>query len=485
MINLLKVLPFLLVSVSFSVSASPIDASTLVKINRRTGAYEGLTTQGLHKLKELRDAIRTRHNLFESEFKGVTAIHHAATVARSFKGNMFLYGPPGGAKSGVIKWMFKGEDEPAFQMQLHQMMTEQAFIGGQNFEKAKLGEFEVNTKGSLADFKVALIDEAEKGNPSALAALLSLLNEREILAGNQVIKAVTETVFATSNANLPEIFRHFLENGQGSTAPAFLNRFQFKCFAYNWLPDCNQAALDARAQKARYLKAIGQAAPTAAKDEIFLTPPTLDWDALRLFTNVIVNPSPLFMVTFREFVNEMRVETNKAVRASEERHAMNSREEPFVYFPSCDYTERLRQQIPEVVLISAMIDFLLSDLANDNQIALETSKQLELGPLSLWRTYLIMTTVGPGEVRLVHNPEAENKIDVAFDFSIDESNARDEREQLLIRNLKDEQDRFRRILSKHLKNVQTRIKDSMRLTGTCDLADYEGFDYFELRALKQ
>jgi MoxR-like ATPase len=261
-------------------------------------------------------------------------MHHAATIARCAKANMFIYGPPGGAKSALVKWMFAGEDEPAFQMQLHQMMTDQAFIGGQYFEKAKLGEFEVNTKGSLADFKVALIDEAEKGNPAALSALLSLLNEREILAGNQVIKARTETVFATSNANLPEIFQHFVSNGQGSTAAAFLNRFQIKGMVYNWLSAEDQVVLDKRRQRSRYLSAVSKFSPNAKKDEVFVAAEKIDWDSLRLFADILISPSQLFMVSFREFMTEMRTETNRAVRESEEKHRNNRNAEPFIYFPS-------------------------------------------------------------------------------------------------------------------------------------------------------
>lgn len=505
----------------------------LVAIDPVSYSFEGITAAGLEKLKELRDALRTRNRMFQNTFKNLEAIGHAAHVARSFKGNMFLYGPPGGAKSALVHWIFDSESEPAFQIQMNQMMTEQAFVGGQNFEKAKLGEFELNTNGSLANFKVALIDEAEKGNPAALAALLSLLNERKILAGNQVIEAQTETVFATSNSNLPEIKQHFVESGQRSTADAFLNRFHFKCFVYNWLSVADQASLDERRQKARFLTAILEMQPKAQKDEVFLKTPFVDWQALRLFANTLMVPSNLFMVTFREFVNEMRTETNKAVRSSEERHKQNRYTEPFVYHPSCDYTERIRQQVPEIVLMSAMIDFLLSDLADDENIELETSKQIELGPLSLWRSYLMLTTVGQGTVGLVKEKsqkvtapkdglakdnngqeipaqkeglakdkdsqqaaekDGENKDDdaqriaIQFDIGIDESSARDEREQSLIRSLKDEQDRFRLLFAKKMTFLQERIKGTLPFVG--NLQEFQDFldnemGSFELRILNK
>ena len=187
--------------------------------------YGGLTAEGLEHLKSIRDALRQRSHLFNQNFLNLESMHHMVTVARAFKGNAFIYGPPGGAKSAVVKWIFSGEKNPAFQLQLHQMRTEQDFIGAQNLEEIKKGRVVYNTEGSLVDHECALIDEIEKGNPSALAALLSLLNEREVLLGKEVIKAKTETVFATSNSNLHEFFQQFLESGHRSTAPALLNRF--------------------------------------------------------------------------------------------------------------------------------------------------------------------------------------------------------------------------------------------------------------------
>ena len=432
----------------FSGLAQATDVKPLFKVKTvgSTYAYDGLTDEGVKVFKQLRDALRTRFQLFDNEFKSLRSTHHALTVARLFKGNAFLYGPPGGAKSVVVEWMFKGEQDPAFQLQLHQMMTEQAFVGGQNFEKAKEGVFEVNTKGSLADYKVALIDETEKGNPAALSALLSLLNERKIMAGNKVIEAKTETVFATSNANLPELQAQFVASGQGSTAPALLNRFQFKCFVYNWLSADNQAALDKRRDQKRFLSALGVVCPeAAAKNEVFLSPPKVDFEQLRLLANVMVETDSNFQVAYRNLAERMRSDTHKAVCESEQRHQKSRYDEPFVYFPSCDYTERLRQQIPQVILYSAFIDFLLSDLADDKNLALTTQKPLVLGPLSLWRAYLVMTTVGPGDVKLAFNEagDAASKIDLDFNLTVDENSVRDHREGQLVKNIKTEQERFK------------------------------------------
>jgi MoxR-like ATPase len=477
MLNKVQVLVVL-----FVVGISSLNAHSAIGIKRNAAReFAGFNQEGLEKLKEVRDAVRERFKIFNNEFRSLGALHHQATVARITKYNIYMYGPPGGAKSGVAGWMIKGESEPAFELQLNQMMTEQAFIGGQNFEKAKQGEFEINTKGSAADFKVVLIDEAEKGNPAALAALLSLLNEREILAGNQKIKAKTETVASTSNANLPELFMHFLTTGQSTTAAAFLNRFQLKAMVYNWLSLEDQKFLDKRQEERRQAEAMRMFDPDLDSHELFVAQPVVDWPALRQFIGILIRPNTEFQIELRNIMNDMRAATNKAVRESE--LAFKARREDFVYFPSFDYTERLRQQVPSVIYASLMIDFLLSDLANDDNLERNTNRSIELGPLSLWRAALMLTTVGPGDMRLVYNDAVEQAINIEFG-AIDEANLRDEREKQLVQNLKNEQTRFRDVFLTHIKGVQASIAKSTAIGRNSDLL-VDRFDVLELLLLKK
>lgn len=480
----------------------------LAKIDLKSFEYQGLTKDGVEALKAARDTLRERVRLFDNELRNLTTLHHAGIVARLFKGNMFLYGPPGGAKSAFVNWLMTGEGvgdgKSTFKLQLHQMMTEQAFVGGQNFEAAKQGRFETVTEGALVEYAVALIDEMEKGNPSALSALLSLLNEREVLAGNKIIKARLETLFATSNANLPEIFQQFLENGQGSTAAALLNRFQFKAFVYNWLSPQDQAVLDQRKQRMRYLKALAEAVPDVLKDQVFLKPKVLDWSAMRQLAQIMFEPSPLFMTVFREFTNDMRTQTNRAIKESEERQKASPMDEPFVYFPSADYTERLRQQIPEIIIQSAFVDFLLSPLADDKNLEQMTQKQILLQPDSIWRAYLVMTTIGPGNAKLKldkspaqtgteQQPNSDEsdtqtgngyQLDIDFDWSIDANNARDKREELLIQNLRAEQERFRSTFLDRISKIQGDFELSARHPPNHGSFDFDsGEDSFELRLM--
>lgn len=213
-------------------------------IRFKNGAYAGFTDDTKKLIKDSREVLLKRKEIFSKEFRQFDSIYHAAHLMRMMKGNMFLYGPPGGAKSYFLNWLLQYEKSGPFKIQMNQMQTEQVFVGGQDYEAAKLGIYKVNTAGSLADHKTAVIDEIDKGNPATLAALLSLLNERVIYLGSETFHSPLETIFSTSNKNLYEIYAEFEKNGQGSTADALLNRFSCIAFVPNWLNENDQLALD-------------------------------------------------------------------------------------------------------------------------------------------------------------------------------------------------------------------------------------------------
>ncbi len=464
-------------------------AASLFKIDQNED-YTGLSEDGMKALKTARDLIRKRFELFDKEFKNLRGIHFAATMARISEGNMFLYGPPGGAKSGVVSWMMKPEGD-VYVRQMHQMMTEQGFIGGEVLEKTMKGETEINTKGSLVEYKVALLDEIEKGNPAVLASLLSLLNERTVLAGNRTIHAKTETVYATSNASLPEFFDSFVESGQRSTAPALLNRFQYKAFVYNWIDDAHQRTdLDKRRAKKKYQDLLRKNFPNISKKNDFESAPLVDWAQIRDLARILVQEDLGFDSAFQPFISHMRDEVNAHIKQSQEAHASNPRENPTVYFPSFDYTERNRQQVPDIVRYSLFLDFLLSPQSDDSNLryyahsedASRPSKTIDMSALSLWRASAMLTTVSMGNPHLVsgvscdsedqdtctatkqgtnsQKTQEESPYAINFDMRISSDKARDKREQALIENIQFEQNLFNRIFKADLTEINRVMAES-------------------------
>jgi|GEM_PF-2757475 len=402
--------------------------------------FGGLSAQGLAALKQQRDAVRAIHASLNDELRHSQAAIHAAFVARLLKGHMFIYGPQGGAKSKLARSALAFEEQAPFKLQLHQAMTDQPLVGGQDFEAAKRGEYVVNTRGSLATFKTAILDELDKASPGVLSVLLGIMNEREVQIGKTVVKADTQTIFATSNAILPEIFDAFRENGQLSTAAALLNRFQLKACLYNWLPDHDQETLSQSKFKALWEEAL-QFEFNSGSIQKAANTNFVDWDMVRHFALYLVRFSPDALKAYTHMVNRMRAATNRELEASRVRNAEDPENEPFVYFPTADYSERLRQIVPEAVMYSAFVDFLLSPLADDEVMDIGFLAQpIELQPTSLWRAYLTLTTVFSGDVKL-HN--SDGKFFVQFSNQVDRRKLRDNRERGLVKMIEKEQARFK------------------------------------------
>ncbi len=89
----------------------------------------------------------------------------------------------------------------------------------------------------------------------------------------------------------------------------------------------------------------------------------------------------------------------------------------------------------------SFIDFLLSPLADDSEIFNFRTPQ-ELCPLSLWRAYQVMTTVGSGTVAFIEDPKATAGWQIVFENTIPRNKLRDKREQRLVENFLKEQGFF-------------------------------------------
>jgi hypothetical protein len=401
----------------------------------------------------------------------MTSIHRAGLAARMGKKHMFLAGGPGGGKSMFADFMLAGEVHDPFKLQMNQLTPEQAIVGGQVLEAAKRGQFKVSIKGSLADHVVAVVDEAEKGNPMVWAAFLSLLNEGVVLAGGQIFEAKTETLFATSNAHFAQILKQFEENGVETTAPALLNRFQFKALVANKLPAEDEAAIVKHKLKKRVLQELSLYDPTILDDALFVRPRPIDWQNLRHLSRVLFRASPEFEAAYIGFSKDFGREMDKEVRDSATRMREQAEDELFRTEPAAEHSTRFVTQVPPAVLDLACLDFLLSPLGNDVQR--NTLRPIELGVLSLWRAYAMETTLGMGETRLItpltHAAKATGKgkqkvapYRVAFGWTPEAAEARTPREEKMLNDQAKERETFNEAFVRVLKGHQKSLEDRVR-----------------------
>ena len=225
--------------------------------------------------------------------------------------------------------------------------------------------------------------------------------------------------------------------------------------------------MDILRSKTRRIESLKRRHPGILKDETVLEPDPINWQELRELANAIFEPSDLFMTAFRQLCDSLREQTFKAVRESERTHRDNPDNEPIIYFPSADWSERLRQQIPDIIIQSAALDFLLSPLANDGKIEALVKEPIILNPLSLWRGFLVGTTVGPGETRLLFKkPEEKEKktaspwggtLDIDFGWTMSPETARDQREGIIIKTMLAEQVRFKNTFLRIMEEVSKQM----------------------------
>ena len=188
--------------------------------------------------------------------------------------HLYVFGPPGGAKTALAEVILKSEikkinaDEvdrfvqetiktlgkdqnflkvvlrkmraqkpkqfDRFLLQFHKLLPEGVLVGFPKIEKQlNEGKEEIEVSTSLASqkFVFAILDEVDKANPQTITALLSILNEREVFAGNQVIKTALRTAILTSNKMPSEFLDSY--NEDRSTGEAVMDRAANKVFVSN------------------------------------------------------------------------------------------------------------------------------------------------------------------------------------------------------------------------------------------------------------
>jgi len=136
--------------------------------------------------------------------------------------NMFIYGPPGVAKSYTINLLSNSLKMKYFYTLLSNASTPQVVFGPIVLEKLKEGIIEHNIKGYLPDSNIGFIDEIFKCDPDTLNSLLNILNERIFVNGSQIIETALIAVYGASN-----------EIPQDESLKALYDRFLIRVGSFN------------------------------------------------------------------------------------------------------------------------------------------------------------------------------------------------------------------------------------------------------------
>lgn len=118
--------------------------------------------------------------------------------------NAFLLGPPGTAKSAIVRSLSEGiADGKNFEYLLTRFTEPNEIFGPFDIRKLKEGDLVTNTEGMLPEASMVFLDEIFNANSAILNSLLMALNEKLFRRGKETKKLPTLMFVGASNI-LPE-----------------------------------------------------------------------------------------------------------------------------------------------------------------------------------------------------------------------------------------------------------------------------------------
>lgn len=117
--------------------------------------------------------------------------------------NLFLLGPPGTAKSAMVRELAKLLKGKTFEYLLTRFTEPNELFGPFDIRKLREGELITNTEGMLPEANLIFLDELLNANSAILNSLLMILNEKVFRRGRETRDLPVLMIVGASN-HLPE-----------------------------------------------------------------------------------------------------------------------------------------------------------------------------------------------------------------------------------------------------------------------------------------
>ena len=129
--------------------------------------------------------------------------------------HMLLVGPPGTAKSALVRTFAKLIDARYFEYLLTRFTEPNELFGPVDIRAFREGTYTRKTETMLPEAELVFLDEIFKSNSAILNSLLTILNERKFANGSKIQDVPLLSMFGASNEvpnddNLAAIFDRFL-----------------------------------------------------------------------------------------------------------------------------------------------------------------------------------------------------------------------------------------------------------------------------------
>src|SRR5262245_1482035 len=129
--------------------------------------------------------------------------------------HMLLVGPPGTAKSALVRLFSRLIDARYFEYLLTRFTEPNELFGPVDIRAFREGTYTRKTETMLPEAEIVFLDEIFRSNSAILNSLLTILNERRFSNGSQVVPVPLLSMFGASNEvpndeSLAAIFDRFL-----------------------------------------------------------------------------------------------------------------------------------------------------------------------------------------------------------------------------------------------------------------------------------
>jgi MoxR-like ATPase len=135
----------------------------------------------------------------EERFLGKDEVIRLLIVAAIAGEHAVLIGPPGTAKSALIRTFARLLHAHYFEYLLTRFTEPNEIFGPVDIGAFREGRYERRTEGMLPEAEIVFLDEVFKSNSAILNALLTLLNERRYSSGGHSLRCPLLSAFGASN----------------------------------------------------------------------------------------------------------------------------------------------------------------------------------------------------------------------------------------------------------------------------------------------
>jgi MoxR-like ATPase len=149
--------------------------------------------------KELPSRLARLAHALEDRFLGKDEIVRLLLIATIAGEHAVLVGPPGTAKSALIRTYARLMQARYFEYLLTRFTEPNEIFGPVDIAAFRDGRYERRTEGMLPDAEIVFLDEVFKSNSAILNSLLTLLNERRYTSGGKIIRCPLLSAFGAAN----------------------------------------------------------------------------------------------------------------------------------------------------------------------------------------------------------------------------------------------------------------------------------------------